>query len=151
MYKRQDIEWTPGAAEAIAAANAAGFAVVVVTNQSGVARGIYDEAAIGNLHCWMNEELRGAGAHIDDMRYCPHHPQASVAAYRVACSCRKPAAGMLLDLMKCWPVIPEASIMIGDRDSDAAAGQAAGIASAIVPAGTLESHVAQWLERARNG
>jgi len=151
VHRIADFRWLPGAVNAVRRLNDAGCYVFVVTNQSGVARGIYDEAAIGNLHCWMNEELRGAGAHIDDMRYCPHHPQASVAAYRVACSCRKPAAGMLLDLMKCWPVIPEASIMIGDRDSDAAAGQAAGIASAIVPAGTLESHVAQWLERARNG
>jgi len=131
--------------------NDAGYYVFVVTNQSGVARGIYDEAAVDDLHGWMNRELRAAGAHVDDMRYCPHHPDASVAAYRTACSCRKPAAGMLLDLMTCWPVIREASIMIGDRDSDAAAGRAAGIASAIVAAGALDSYVERLLGRPREG
>jgi D-glycero-D-manno-heptose 1,7-bisphosphate phosphatase len=108
---------------------------------------MYDETAIRDLHGWMNEELRAAGAHIDDIRYCPHHPQASIAAYRRACSCRKPAAGMLLDLMNVWPVIREASIMIGDHESDFAAGRAAGIASAIVPAGGLENYVEQLLRR----
>ena len=115
---------------------------------SGVARGIYDEAAVDALHGWMNEELRAAGAHIDDLRYCPHHPEASIAAYRAVCACRKPAAGMLIDLMNCWPVIRHASIVMGDKTSDAAAGQAAGIASAVVPAGALESYVRQLLERA---
>ena len=112
-------------------------------------RGMYDETAVNELHSWMNEELRAAGAHIDDMRYCPHHPQARIAAYRTACSCRKPAAGMLLDLMDCWPVIRQGSIMIGDKESDAAAGRTAGIASVIVPAGALEGYVKQLLESTR--
>jgi D-glycero-D-manno-heptose 1,7-bisphosphate phosphatase len=99
----------------------------------------------------MNEELRAAGAHIDDMRYCPHHPQAAVATYRVACTCRKPAAGMLLDLMNVWPVIREASVMIGDKERDAAAGRAAGIASALVPTGRLESYVEHLLSRRETG
>jgi len=145
VHRIAEFRWLPGAVNAVRRLNDAGYYVFVVTNQSGVARGIYDETVIGDLHGWMNKELRAAGAHIDDMRYCPHHPQASVAAYRTACSCRKPAAGMLLDLMTCWPVIREASIMIGDRDSDAAAGRAAGIASAIVPAGALDSYVERLL------
>jgi D-glycero-D-manno-heptose 1,7-bisphosphate phosphatase len=132
---------------AIRRLNDSGYYVFVVTNQSGVARGLYDETAIHDLHGWMNEELRAAGAHIDDMRYCPHHPQATIATYRVACACRKPAAGMLLDLMNVWPVIREASVMIGDKERDAAAGRAAGIASAMVPAGRLESYVERLLKR----
>jgi D-glycero-D-manno-heptose 1,7-bisphosphate phosphatase len=140
-----DFHWLPGAANAIRALNERGYYVFVVTNQSGVARGLYDEAAIRDLHDWMNGELRGAGARIDDMRYCPHHPEASVAAYRTVCSCRKPAPGMLLDLMKAWPVIREGSIMIGDHESDVAAGRAAGIASAIVPPGGLEGYVERLL------
>jgi D,D-heptose 1,7-bisphosphate phosphatase len=141
VHRVADFRWLPGAVNAVRRLNDGGYYVFVVTNQAGVARGLYDETAIADLHGWMNEELRAAGAHIDDMRYCPHHPEASVAAYRAACSCRKPAAGMLLDLMQCWPVIEEASIMIGDKPSDAAAGQAADISSAIVPAGALESYV----------
>jgi len=142
-----DFHWFPGAINAIRRLNDSGYYVFIVTNQSGVARGIYDEAAIHDLHSWMNEELRAAGARIDDIRYCPHHPQASIVAYRTQCSCRKPAAGMLLDLMDVWPVIREASVMIGDKESDAVAGRAAGIASAIVPAGGLEDFVAELLRR----
>jgi D-glycero-D-manno-heptose 1,7-bisphosphate phosphatase len=141
VHRVADFRWLPGAVNAIRALNASGYYVFVVTNQSGVARGLFNEAAIHDLHDWMRGELHGAGARIDDIRYCPHHPQAGVAAYRTLCSCRKPAAGMLLDLMKVWPVIPERSIMVGDRESDAAAGAAAGISSAIVPPGGLESFV----------
>lgn len=151
VYRIEDFRWLPGAVNAIRALNDSGYYVFVVTNQSGVARGLYDETAIRDLHDWMNEELRAAGARIDDMRYCPHHPEATIAAYRTACPCRKPAAGMLLDLMEAWPVIRERSIMVGDRESDAAAGKAAGIASAIVPPGGLESFVEQLLGNIRSG
>src|SRR5215472_5169182 len=151
VHRIADFRWLPGAVDAVRRLNDAGCYVFVVTNQSGVARGIYDATEVDDLHRWMNEDLRLAGAHIDDMRYCPHHPQASVAAYRAACSCRKPADGMLLDLMNCWPVIREASIMIGDKASDAAAGRAAGIASAVVPAGGLEDYVREFLARAERG
>ena len=147
VHRIADFRWFPGAVNAIRRLNDSGYYVFIVTNQSGVARGMYDEAAIHDLHRWMNEELLAAGARIDDIRYCPHHPQASIAAYRTACSCRKPAAGMLLDLMNVWPVVREASVMVGDKESDAAAGRAAGIASAIVPAGGLEIFVEQLLRR----
>jgi D-glycero-D-manno-heptose 1,7-bisphosphate phosphatase len=147
VYRTADFRWLPGAVTAVRALNARGYYVFVVTNQSGVARGLYDEAAIRDLHDWMNDELRAAGARVDDFRYCPHHPEASVAAYRIICPCRKPAAGMLLDLMKAWPVIREGSIMIGDRESDAEAGRAAGIASAIVPPGSLDRFVDKMLRQ----
>jgi D-glycero-D-manno-heptose 1,7-bisphosphate phosphatase len=147
LHRIADLRWLPGAVNAIRRLNDSGYYVFIVTNQSGVAHGIYDETAIHDLHRWMSEQLRAAGAHIDDIRYCPHHPQGSIAAYRTTCSCRKPAAGMLLDLMRVWPVIREASMMIGDKESDAAAGRAAGIASAIVPAGSLEHFVGQLLSR----
>jgi D-glycero-D-manno-heptose 1,7-bisphosphate phosphatase len=147
VHRIADFRWFPGAVNAIRRLNESGYYVFIVTNQSGVARGIFEETAIHDLHRWMAEELRVSGAHIDDIRYCPHHPQGTIASYRVACSCRKPAAGMLLDLMSAWPVIREASIMIGDKESDAAAGRAAGIASAIVPAGSLDQFVGQLLSR----
>jgi D-glycero-D-manno-heptose 1,7-bisphosphate phosphatase len=147
VHRIGDFRWLPGAMNAVRALNARGYYVFIATNQSGVARGLYDEAAIRDLHDWMKGELRAGGARVDDIRYCPHHPDGSVAAYRTACNCRKPAAGMLFDLMKAWPVIRERSIMIGDRDSDAEAGKTAGIASAIVPPGELESFVEQMLKR----
>jgi D-glycero-D-manno-heptose 1,7-bisphosphate phosphatase len=147
VYRIADFRWLPGAVNAVRALNDGGYYVFIVTNQSGVARGLYDETAIRDLHGWMNDELRAAGARIDDFRYCPHHPEASIAAYRTVCSCRKPAAGMLLDLMAAWPVIHEGSIMIGDRESDAAAGTAAGIASAVIPPGGLEEYVQRLLKQ----
>lgn len=146
VYRVADFRWLPGAVNAVRALNDNGYYVFVVTNQSGVARGLYDEPSIRDLHDWMNGELRAAGARIDDIRYCPHHPHGSIAAYRTACACRKPAAGMLLDLMKAWPVIREGSVMIGDRESDAEAGRAAGIAAAVVQPGGLDRFVARLLK-----
>jgi D-glycero-D-manno-heptose 1,7-bisphosphate phosphatase len=149
VHRVEEFRWLPGAIAAVRRLNAAGYYVFVVTNQSGVARGLFDEAAVRDLHAWMNEELRRAGAHIDDMRYCPHHPDAAVAVYRVTCACRKPAPGMILDLMRSWPVIAKASIAIGDKERDAAAGRAAGIAAEVVAAGALEGVVERLLARGR--
>jgi D,D-heptose 1,7-bisphosphate phosphatase len=149
VHRVDEFRWLPGVINAVRQLNDAGYYVFVVTNQSGVARGLFGETAVRDLHGWMNEELRRAGAHIDDMRYCPHHPDARIHAYRIACLCRKPAPGMILDLMRNWPVDAEASIAIGDKERDAAAGRAAGIAAEIVPAGVLESAVARLLARGR--
>jgi D,D-heptose 1,7-bisphosphate phosphatase len=147
VHREEDLRWLPGAANAVRRLNDAGYYVFVVTNQSGVARGMFDEAAVIRLHAFMNDTLRAAGAHIDDLRWCPHHPDAEGAAYRVACRCRKPGPGMILDLTAHWPIAEEASIMIGDKESDAAAGRAAGIAAAIVPPGGLEGFVETLLRR----
>jgi D,D-heptose 1,7-bisphosphate phosphatase len=145
VHREADFRWFPGAIQAVRRLNESGYYVFVVTNQSGVARGLFDEAAVRNLNGWMNEELRAAGAHVDDMRYCPHHPDTGMAPYRVACGCRKPGPGMLFDLMERWPIIEEASIAVGDSERDVAAGRAAGIASEIVPPGGLPDFVDRLL------
>jgi D-glycero-D-manno-heptose 1,7-bisphosphate phosphatase len=147
VHRVAEFRWLPGAVGAIRRLNQAGYYVFVVTNQSGVARGMFQASAVEDLHRFMNGELGAAGAHIDDMRYCPHHPQAAVSAYRTACTCRKPAPGMLLDLMAHWPVVAEASVMIGDQERDAAAGRAAGITAAVVPSGGLGRYVEDMLRR----
>jgi D-glycero-D-manno-heptose 1,7-bisphosphate phosphatase len=149
VHRWEDFRWLPGAKAAIRRLNDAGVYVFVVTNQSGVARGMFDEAAVKALHARMCKDLDAFGAVIDDIRYCPHHPEASVAAYRRVCACRKPAPGMILDLMAHWPVDTAASVMVGDKEIDAAAGRAAGIRAEIVPAGGLEAFVEHFL-RARN-
>ena len=108
-------EGIPGALDAIRLLTESGRHVFVVTNQSGVARGFYDEAAVRSLLAWMADEAGRNGGTIDDARYCPHHPGAGSAPYRQACACRKPEPGMLLDLIRAWDVRSEGSFMIGDE------------------------------------
>jgi D-glycero-D-manno-heptose 1,7-bisphosphate phosphatase len=130
-------EWTETSPAAIRAASDAGWHVFVVTNQSGVARGKYDEAAVRNLLGWMTDEARRAGGTIDDARYCPYHPAATVAAYRRDSDWRKPAPGMLLDLIRAWGVDPAACAMIGDQPTDMQAAAAAGVAGHLFAGGDL--------------
>ena len=130
----------PGAVEAVRLCNEAGYLVFVVTNQSGVARGYYDEAAVGALHRYMVAVFADAGARIDDIRYCPHHPNGTVPRYAKICACRKPAAGMLLDLMTTWLVDRARSFLIGDKPSDLAAAAAARIEGYLYTEGDL-SHL----------
>ena len=141
-------ELLPGAAAGVRAANAAGVLAFLVTNQSGVARGFYTEADVAILHRHMAEVLARDGAHFDDIRYCPHLPEAAVAAYRLDCSCRKPKPGMILDLMAHWPVDRARSTMIGDKPSDMAAARAAGIRGILYEGGALVDSVAAALREA---
>ena len=113
----------------------------VVTNQSGVARGFYDEAAVTALHEWMIDEVRRVGGTIDDLRYCPFHPDAVVPAYRCASDWRKPAPGMLLDLMRTWELDAAGCVFVGDQDTDMAAAASAGITGMRFPGGNLAAFV----------
>ena len=141
----EQIEWIEGAHQAVKSFNDAGYFVFVVTNQAGVAHGRYDEDAVRRLHRWMNAELMQTGAHVDDWRYCPFHPEARIEAYRGAHPWRKPGAGMLLDLMACWPVDAGRSFLIGDRDSDVQAAQNAGIPGHLFCGGSLAAFAARLL------
>lgn len=133
--------WIDGAVETVRAFNEAGYFVFLVTNQAGVAHGYYPEAAIGELHGWMQSELGKHGAHIDDIRYCPFHPQGKVDVYRRISDWRKPASGMILDLCKSWNVDVPKSHLIGDKLSDIEAGQGAGVVSHFFEGGDLQEFV----------
>ncbi len=143
---RERFEWTPGALEAIRAATDAGWQVFVVTNQSGVARGHYDEAAVVTLHEWMCDEVRQHGGTIDDIRYCPYHEAAAIPAYRRASDWRKPAPGMLLDLMQAWELDAARCVFVGNQDSDMVAARAAGIEGRLFTGGNLMEFVRPLLE-----
>jgi D-glycero-D-manno-heptose 1,7-bisphosphate phosphatase len=148
---RERFDWMPGALDAIRHATQSGWHVFVVTNQSGVARGFYDEAAVHALLDWMAEQARRAGGTIDDARYCPYHEDAAVAAYRRAHHWRKPLPGMLLDLLRAWELDPARCLMVGDQPSDLAAGQAAGMAAHLFPGGNLLDFVAPLLDEKNGG
>ena len=142
MGTQDRIRWMPNAAKAIRRLNAAGYFVFLFTNQSGVARGFFSEDHLRELHDWMRAELAAQGAHIDDIRYCPHHPDGSVAGYLEDHHWRKPAPGMILDLMKHWPVRHDGSFVIGDRATDIEAAEAAGLRGFLFAGGDLDAFVA---------
>ena len=138
---RERFEWMPGACEAIRAATDAGWHVFVITNQSGVARGHYDEAAVNSLHRWMVDEVRRAGGTIDDIRYCPFHPDGTVPAYRRISDWRKPAPGMVLDLMRAWELDPNRCVLVGDQPTDMEAAAGAGVRGIRFPGGNLADFI----------
>lgn len=145
-YKIEEFRWIEGAKSAIRLLNDAGYLVFIVTNQAGIARGYYDSTAVDALHHWMQSELAVIGAHVDDIRYCPHHPEGSVRELSIVCDCRKPHIGMLKSLIKQWHPHISQSFMLGDSDKDAQAGATAGLKSKKIRPGSILSEVEQLLK-----
>ena len=135
LHTPDEFEFIPGAPEAIRILGEAGFLVIVVTNQSGVARGYYGEEDVLRLHRYMDELLAREGAKVDAYFYCPHHPDNGAGKYRIECACRKPLPGMLLQAAAELGVNLSESWMIGDKMADIEAGSAAGCSSALVLTG----------------
>jgi D,D-heptose 1,7-bisphosphate phosphatase len=138
---RERFRWIDGAKAAIRHLNDAGYFVFVASNQAGVARGFYREEHVQALHRTIAGELAEIGAHIDDLRYCPFHPEGIVPAYCRSSDWRKPAPGMILDLLECWPVELETSFLVGDKASDCVAAAAAGIKGHLFRGGDLSQFV----------
>lgn len=131
-------EWIDGAREAIASVNARGWYAFVVTNQAGIAKGLYNLDDYHRLTLRMRNDLLVAGGRIDDQRFCPFHPEAKLPEFRRVTDWRKPGPGMLLDLMAHWPVDRANSLMIGDNASDMQAAAAAGVDGFLFTGGRLD-------------
>ena len=127
VHRIEDFVLLPGALAALAALQAAGYRRVVVTNQSGIARGLYTEADFERLMSEVRGRLRAEGVSVDAVEYCPHLPDAPLEQYRRACACRKPEPGMLLKAIRTLDIDPASSFLVGDRISDVQAGRAAGV------------------------
>jgi histidinol-phosphate phosphatase family protein len=125
----------PGVGSGLRRLAAAGYALVVVTNQAGVARGRYDEAAVEAVHRRLAELLAGVGVRLDAVLYCPHHPEGTVPGYARACRCRKPGPGMLEAAAKRLGLDLAASFMIGNHPTDVGAAGAAGVTPLFVTTG----------------
>ena len=143
IYRIEDFEWIEGVAETIKAFNARGWWVFVVTNQSGIARGLYTEEQMEALHVWLNGELAARGARIDHIYHCPFHEDGTIERYRKDSYDRKPKPGMLIRAMTDFPVIKEQSFLIGDKPADLEAAKAAGIRGFLFTGGNLAAF-AEW-------
>jgi D-glycero-D-manno-heptose 1,7-bisphosphate phosphatase len=132
LHRVADFAFVPGTVAALAALQAAGWALVVVTNQSGIARGRYGEADYQRLTAHLRAELASHGVALDAVLHCPHLPDAPVSAYRAVCDCRKPAPGLLLRAARELALDLPASVMVGDKGSDMAAGRAAGVGRCVL-------------------
>ncbi|MGB1177389.1 MAG: D-glycero-alpha-D-manno-heptose-1,7-bisphosphate 7-phosphatase [Candidatus Puniceispirillaceae bacterium] len=137
-----DFAWVPGAASALRLFHRHGIACFIVTNQGGIGREIFTVTQMQAFNDHLVAQARLAGGQIMDIAHCPHHPEAIVTEMRTPCDCRKPEPGLLLGLAAKWHVDLTASVMIGDRDSDVAAGQAAGCHAYLFDGSDL-SHLAQ--------
>jgi D-glycero-D-manno-heptose 1,7-bisphosphate phosphatase len=118
LYKPSELEFIPGAAEAIKMIKNAGYLTIATTNQSGVARGFFTEDDVQALHNYINAELSGAGTKLDAFYYCPHLPGGAIEKYKLDCNCRKPKIGMYLKAQADFDIDLGESFAIGDRVSD---------------------------------
>lgn len=141
VHRIADLTWCDGAIAAVRQLNQVGYLVFVVTNQSGIARGYYDELSVQAFHAEMQRQLGAEGAHIDEFVYCPHHPEGQDARYAIHCRCRKPAPGMIESLMERWPVDRAQSFLIGDRESDLQAAKAAKISGYLFNNNKLDEYI----------
>ena len=122
----RDLRLFPWTVDAVRALNHAGLPVVVITNQSGIARGLLTEEIVHDVHRHLSSLLEGGGAHVDAYYYCPHHPDGSVATYAGRCDCRKPGRGMIDRAAADLGIDPARSFVVGDKWLDVGAARTVG-------------------------
>ncbi|WP_159455454.1 D-glycero-alpha-D-manno-heptose-1,7-bisphosphate 7-phosphatase [Pseudobacteriovorax antillogorgiicola] len=127
VHRIEDVKLFPDVAEGLKALRAEGFRLLVVTNQSGVARGYFEIDAVHRCHDEIDRQLQAHDVTIDSYFICPHHPKGNTAPWNVTCSCRKPKPGLLEQANKEFGTVMDKSFIIGDKASDIECGRAAGI------------------------
>jgi D-glycero-D-manno-heptose 1,7-bisphosphate phosphatase len=125
----------PRSGEAVRLLNQRGYKVVVITNQAGVARGFFPESRLAEVHAEMNRQLRGEGAYVDGIYYCPHHPTEGIPPYLQECDCRKPGTGLLRRAAAELTLRLSACYMVGDHLSDVECGQRVGAETVLLLTG----------------
>lgn len=159
LHRIEDVRFVPGIFSLCRTAMRLGYRLVVVTNQAGIARGFYTEADFERLTLWMRGELLAQGVELDAVYYCPYHPEHGIGEYKREHEDRKPGVGMLKRAEREFGVSLADSVLVGDRCSDIAAANKAGLRQAFLVSGTEEarcqgeyievqhlSQVKQWLE-----
>jgi D-glycero-D-manno-heptose 1,7-bisphosphate phosphatase len=147
LDRLEKLKLIPGAAEAIRLINASGMKAVVVTNQSGVARGIFDEVVVKAVHVRLRELLLIEGGFLDGIYFCPHHPTEGRGQYLLSCDCRKPSPGLLLQAAAELNLDPDGSYMVGDTLNDIKAGARAGARGVLVRTGYGAESAASLADR----
>lgn len=132
VYRTEDFHVLPGVVEGLRLLQGRGWKLVVVTNQAGIARGLYTEADYQHLTAHMRALFAAQGITLDGVYHCPHHPDHGVGAYRIDCRCRKPRPGMLLQAAADLGLDLAESVIVGDKQSDLEAGRAAGLAACVL-------------------
>ncbi|MEG3089342.1 D-glycero-beta-D-manno-heptose 1,7-bisphosphate 7-phosphatase [Sphingomonas sp. PB4P5] len=127
VFLPSKFEVISGVFDALHRARSLGYALIVVTNQSGIARGYFSPLQYLELEAHMRRVFAAQGLFFDGIYHCPHHPAGSVAQFAIACSCRKPQPGMILQAAREHDLDLAGSVMVGDKDSDIAAARAAGV------------------------
>lgn len=118
LYRAEDFEFLPGAVEALRMLQSHGFLLIIITNQSGIARGYYTENDFLSLTEWMLERLKESGVNIAKVYYCPHLPDAKIPEYRKICDCRKPETGLFEEAAREFDVDMAKSFAVGDKMRD---------------------------------
>jgi D-glycero-D-manno-heptose 1,7-bisphosphate phosphatase len=132
VHKVDEFHFINGVVEACREMSKAGYRLIVITNQAGIARGYY---TVDDFHCltkWMLDSFRQQGVEIDGVYFCPHHPVHGVGEYRRDCDCRKPAPGMILHAAQEHSLDLQRSILVGDKMTDIEAGRAAGVGCCVL-------------------
>jgi D-glycero-D-manno-heptose 1,7-bisphosphate phosphatase len=132
IHRVEDFQFLPGVFECCAGLQAEGYRLFVVTNQAGIAKGLYTQPQMHALHEWMAGQFRRRGIAIEKVYHCPHHPEGIVPGFTAVCECRKPKPGMLLSAQAEFGVDLAQSLLVGNRESDIEAGLAAGVATTIL-------------------